>query len=211
MVSLSTTSHPLAACVREGSKDGLAAAWALIKIVLPVSVVVTILDYLGMVQLISKVCRPVLTLCGLPGEAVFPLISGAFLGVYSAIAALTSIQGVFTLKDLNIMAVMIMIAHNLVVETAIQRRCGIRGSVIVLVRILAALATGAVLALIIPNSTQLLTFTGSNQFATTGLANVLVDWLWGMARLLLKISSIVIALMIIYRFIEDYGVLNRLY
>ena len=47
------------------------------------------------------------------------------------------------------MAVMIKAAHNLVVETAIQRRCGIRGNTIVLVRILAAIGTGVVLAFVV--------------------------------------------------------------
>jgi spore maturation protein SpmB len=197
--------------LKRGFIKGLRGCWFIVKITVPVSLAVSLLNYAGVLQAIAGYCKPAMGLLGLPGEAVFPLICGAALNVYSGIAAMTSLPGVFTLKTLNIVAVMVLICHNLIIEGAIQKKTGISAMAVTFARIAAALIAGICMNLLIRESGQLLYFTqGAVPAQQLSLPAFLLDWSVSSGRLVLKIFIIIMTIMVLYEFLHHYRVMRML-
>ena len=97
------------------------ALW-IIKITVGVSFVILLLDYIGFVDKLSLWLGPVFSYLGLPGEASLAFISGYFVNVYSAIAVVATLDLDF--RATTILGVMILCAHNIIGETAVQNKTG---------------------------------------------------------------------------------------
>src|SRR5699024_12500525 len=65
-------------------------AWTLGKIVFPITIAVTILQYTPILPWFIDVVAPLMGLIGLPGEAAMPLVLGNALNLYAAIGAIVS-------------------------------------------------------------------------------------------------------------------------
>jgi hypothetical protein len=59
--------------VKKGLKKSLQLLWMLTKIILPVSCMVAVLDYYGIINSIAGFFAPFMSLFGLPGEATIAL------------------------------------------------------------------------------------------------------------------------------------------
>lgn len=75
-------------------------------------------------------------LIGLPGEASIAMISGMSLNLYAAIAAMQPLD--LTVKQITIIGLFLGIAHNLIIETVILTRTGVRAFPVLLTRLLTA-------------------------------------------------------------------------
>ncbi len=111
-------------CTREAIPKALKTAIWISKITLPVSLAVSLLNYYGLIQLVTSHLTPAFTLIGLSGEAALPFITGMILNIYSAIAVISQLG--LDMREITIIAVMSLISHNLIIETAIQARTGSR-------------------------------------------------------------------------------------
>jgi hypothetical protein len=76
---------------------------------------------------------PFLGVIGLPGEAAIPLVVGNFLNLYAGIGAILSLE--LTVKEVFILALMLSFSHNLIIESAVAKKVGLRVSVVLAVRI----------------------------------------------------------------------------
>lgn len=123
------------------------AAW-LLAVMLPVTLVVTLLEYFGVVAWLSKQIAPFFTVVGLPVEAPFVFLTGAFLGLYPAIAVMGSFA--LSIREVTILAIMCLLAHNLIVETAVQSRAGSFGPSILALRLVTAFAAAVALSAVLP-------------------------------------------------------------
>lgn len=195
--------------IRSGLSKGLFSGWFIVKITVPISLLVSCLDYWGVITWAASFFKPLMKLFGMPGEAVFPLISAALLNIYSAIATMTSLPGVFTLKDLNIMAVMCLIAHNLLIETAIQKRCGMKATTIIFTRIFSAVIAGLAMHLLISDPGPPMHFTAAAARVEQTFGSFLLHWGQGVALLVVKILAIVITLMVLYEILHHYRLIQR--
>lgn len=72
-------------------------------------------------------------LIGLSGDAAIPLVVGNFLNLYAGIGAILSLD--LTVKEVFILAVMLSFSHNLLVETGVALKVGVKLWVILTVRI----------------------------------------------------------------------------
>lgn len=125
---------------RAGAERAVRTAWFLTRVIVPLSAGVALLDWTGALAWIGQRLAPAMALFGLPGEAAVPIVSGFFTGVYGGVAAASSLP--LTHVQLTVLAIMVLCAHNLVVESAIQSRSGTSGWRITAVRIV----VGALLA-----------------------------------------------------------------
>ena len=112
----------LANCVKTALPQGTRTAIWLLKITIPVSFAVFLLDYSGLLDIIAGWVSPLFKLIGLSGEASIVIITSIFTNIYSAIIVMTTLGTGF--REGTILAVMCLISHALIVETAIQRKTG---------------------------------------------------------------------------------------
>src|SRR5699024_4699455 len=120
-------------------------SWLLGKIVFPVTIIVTILQYTPILPWFIKVLAPVMGLIGLPGEAAMPLVLGNALNLYAGIGAIVSFD--FTVKEVFIMAMMLSFSHNLFIESSLASRVGVNWFIISGIRLGLALISAFVINL----------------------------------------------------------------
>lgn len=130
-------------------KTGLAKAhrqyWKILKIVLPVFIVMTVLRIvpIGGMPLIPRLAewlRPFMGLIGLPGEAALAILLGWSLNIYACVSAMAA--GGFTAAQATAMGLIVGIAHNFFVETAILYKLKADGLKLTAFRIVAGLFAG---------------------------------------------------------------------
>lgn len=193
-----------------GLKEGLSTTWTLGKVIFPITLIVTILQFTPILPALIKLFEPIMGIFGLSGEAAVPLVMGNVLNLYAGIAAIISFD--FTVKEVFIMAVMLSFSHNLIVESAVATKVGVKWWVIVSVRV--GLATfSAVLINLFWN--------GGSDLAQYGMIStedpVLNHWgdiaLHGIETAVIAIAQlalIVIPLMVAIQFMREKGWLHKL-
>lgn len=193
----------------ESSKKALPKAgktiWWLLKIILPISLAVSFLQYWGVISQVAVLLAPAFSLLGLPGESAVVFISSIFLPLYAPIAIITTLA--LDIREITILAIMCLISHNLIVESAIQKKTGSSPIIMFLVRICTSIAAAFILNLLLP------AHLGSNQVITQSLAfesvyAMLSNWFVGAFNLILKITLIVTGLMILQNILKEFNVLN---
>ncbi|KMY20843.1 nucleoside recognition domain-containing protein [Bacillus pumilus] len=197
---------------KNGLKAGLSTTWTLGKVIFPVTILVSILQHTPVMDWIIQFIRPFMGLFGLSGEAAIPLVLGNVLNLYAGIAAILTLD--LPVKEVFILAVMLSFCHNLIIESTVAAKVGLRVSVILLVRISLAVVSAIVIHLV---------WQGGQEPAQYGLLTaaqtVDVPSSWYMIVLValqkavlgvLQLACIVIPLMIIIQFMRDLGWLHTL-
>src|SRR5262245_61730115 len=149
-------------------------------------------------------------LFGLPGEAAVPLVAGWFAGVYGGIAAATSLP--LTFAQLNVLAIMVLTAHNLPIESAIASRSGASGPRVSLVRLAVSIVLGALLWQVLRHGSLATTVAPHAAVAADdpSLARFALAWLGENAKLVLKIFVIVVTLTIATDLMRANGLFDLL-
>jgi hypothetical protein len=129
-----------------GFRKSISLLWMLIKIIVPVSCLVALLDFYGIVDQIATIFTPAMSFFGLPGEAAISLLLGFLVNIYAAMGAISAIT--LTAQQVTILAVIIGICHELPVETIICRYTGLRIPVSIALRLTTAVVAGVILNLI---------------------------------------------------------------
>lgn len=129
--------------VKKGLKKSLQLLWMLTKIILPVSCMVAVLDYYGIINSIAGFFAPAMSLFGLPGEATIALLLSFFVSFYAALGVITTLT--LDAQQITVLAVMIGICHELPVETVVCSYTGLRIPVSAALRLVTALAAGLLL------------------------------------------------------------------
>ncbi len=123
-----------------GLRNGLGAIWELSKVIIPVTVMITILKETGWLGFLATWMEPLMLVLGLPGEAALALVLGYLVNIYSAIAVILAID--LTAKQVTIIALMIAICHGLFMESAITSRTGVKAWPLALIRICVSVLAG---------------------------------------------------------------------
>lgn len=123
-----------------GLKKGLKITWVLTRVIVPVYFFVTILKYTPVLPWISELMVPVMKFVGLPGEASLALVLGYTVNIYAAIGAILPLH--MNVKEITIISAMLLMAHSLPVETAVNKQTGVSVYSLVLIRIVLSFAFG---------------------------------------------------------------------
>ena len=184
-------------------------AWWMVRLVIIVSFGVEVLRYFGVIAWLSDLLSPFFELLGLPGEASLAFISGYFVNVYTAIAVMSSLE--MTTRAITILAVMVLCAHNMIIESAVQKKCGTSMLRTFAVRTLSALILGFVLNSIMPASgNTALTATADDIAAQLTIADLLQKWAVATFWLVIKMIVLIFGLSIIQRLLAEFGVIRLL-
>jgi hypothetical protein len=177
------------------------------KIVVPMSLIISTLQWSGILEHISSFLDPVMKLINLPGEAALPILTGLLINVYSAIAVMGVLP--FSIPQLTLISIFIMIAHNFILEGIIQQKSGINAFKVCFIRLVVA-----IMAVIIVSQ-----FFGDNRIGFTvssGASNLMpysrmiMNWAIATFWLLLKIFFILLGVMLVLELLKATGAMKYL-
>lgn len=193
-----------------GLKQGLSVTWMLGKIMFPVTLIVTILQYTPILPWFIKLIAPVMQLIGLPGEAAMPLVLGNFINLYAAIGAIVSFE--FTVKEVFIMAMMLSFSHNLLVESAVASRVGVSWWLIIGVRVGLALISAILINLFWNGGSEQAQYglISANEVVLTSWGDIILNGLTTALFAILQIAIIIFPLMIATQYFREKGWLEKL-
>lgn len=190
---------------------GFQAAFSVLIIMIPISFFMTMLMYTGWLTPITGVLAPLMSVYDIPAEASMALIVGALLNIYACIAVMASMP--LDMWSINIIAVMMLICHNLPIETAVQAQTGAPPAAMALFRIIAALATGLVLTFILPESLKMQPWvhaSGLDPASNLSWRHILCVWTHDSLLLTLKVTLIILAITIFIDLMRHFNVLETL-
>ena len=130
---------------KNGFANGLKTSFLLLKVIIPVFALIKVLEHTPVIGWISQFCDPLMRFIGLPGEASLAVLTGMFLNYYAAIGIIIALG--LTAWQITIIAVILTCCHELVLETAIIKKTGIRAWPILGIRLATALGAGVILNL----------------------------------------------------------------
>lgn len=128
--------------IKTGFIKGIETTWMLGKVVVPVYLIVTILKYTPVIDWITSLFTPLMTLFNLPGEAAIILVLGNVLNIYAAIGAISAIN--LSAMEVTVISIMLSFSHSLLIETAVTKKLGIGVKKVVLIRVGLAVISGIV-------------------------------------------------------------------
>ena len=112
------------------------------KVMVPAYLAAIILERVGAIGALARVAAPAMHLLGLPGSAAVPLIVAWILNLYAAIGAMAPLG--LTPQEITVLAVAMLIGHNLIVEGAVTQRAGMNGVAFGVLRAVAGLLAAAI-------------------------------------------------------------------
>lgn len=186
---------------KRSAPKGLKTAWWLIKITIPVTFAVMLMDYFGILAAIADVTGPWFRYLGLPGVSAIVLITSMFTNVYSVVAVLTLLQ--LPLREGMILATMCLVSHGFIIETAVMKRTGSSAIGINLVRIAGSFAVAFILNLVMPGS-----FSGVDVVynpVKIPFMDAVYNWFSSISVTVLKIFILVNILLFLQQLMEEFG------
>ena len=196
--------------IRNAVREAIPASWKstkwLLKLMIPISLGVTLMQYSGLLAWMAEWINPVFVHFGLPGESAVAFISGATAGTYAGIAAMMAIP--LTMKQASILALMIALCHALPMECAVNRKTGSSFWIMGLIRIVMAFVCALVLNVLLPDMPGAYIYLGAA--ADSSLAEVMATWVVSQVKMSLMVVMIIFTLMVVQRMLEAYGLLDPL-
>ena len=200
--------HRLFNCVRLALPRSLSICLWLLKVMLPISLAVRVLQYVGVIDWLAGYLSPVFSYIGLSGDSAFVFLTSIFLPLYPTIAVMTTLT--LTLREATILAVMCLVSHNLPVECSVAHKTGSRFGEIVAFRIAMSFVAAVALNWLLPQSDAPFNFLASATTEVTSWGMLLMQWLTSSLSLIVTIVLIVTALMVLQRVLEEFGWMHRI-
>lgn len=194
----------LAHCVTSALPQGMKTVIWLLKLTIPVSFGVFLLNFYGLLNVIAGWLTPLFKMIGLPGQASVVLITSIFTNIYSVIVVMATLD--FGLREGTIIAVMCLISHALIVETAIQKKTGSHPVRMVLTRLSGSFIAAWMLNLILPGEST----SGAENIVnkTVEFMPALTAWTSAMAITTLKIVVLANGLLILQKALDEFDLIK---
>ncbi len=189
--------HSLVSALPKGMKT----AWWLIKITVPVSFGVMLLDYFGVLALMAQYTGPVFRHIGLPGVSAIVLVTSIFTNIYSVVAVLSLLH--LPMREGIIIGTMCLVSHGFLIETAVMKRTGSSAIRMLLLRLTGSLVIGWMLNLMMPGSMSPDIHTIIRHQEDFGAA--FMHWFSSISRTTFKILVLVNLLLIFQRMLDEFG------
>lgn len=194
----------------QSSRSALPPTWKsaswLLKLMIPISLSVALLQHWGVLAWIAGYLNPLFSMMGLPGESAVLFISGAAAGTYAGVAAMMSVH--LTLRQATIVGIMILICHALPMECTVNHKTGSNFWRMGLIRILMAFVAAMFLNQVLPALSIPYLYIGAA--AESSLSQVLLTWLISQAKIAVMVFLIIYVLMVLQNLIQRYSLLDPL-
>ena len=195
-------------CLLRATPRSLSICLWLFKVMLPISLAVRVLQYVGVIDRLAGYLSPILSYIGLSGASAIVCLTSIFLPLYPTIAVMTTLT--LTLREATILAVMCLVSHNLPVECSVAHKTGSPFGKIVAFRIFMSFASAIVLNWMMPQSDVPFNFMSMGGAEVTSWGMLFTQWLSSSLVLIVTIILIVTALMFLQRVLEEFGWMHRI-
>ncbi|MDR0754430.1 MAG: nucleoside recognition protein [Prevotellaceae bacterium] len=206
-MSNASVKNRLKESIKNSFPSALRTAWWVIKLTVVVSLAVTVLDYLGVVKWFSQIFTPIFTHIGLTGESALAYITGYFVNIYSAIAVVTTLD--LSFRSITIIAVMCLCSHNMIIETAVQKKTGSSAVRMCILRTVAAFISAFVLNLVLPEP-QASHENIAQIAANNNIVEILQTWGISTLKLVIRMVAIIVLLTMLQRILNELGIVKTL-
>jgi len=198
----------IVSCVRLALPKATHTIVWLLKLMLPVALLVSFLQYWGVMDWLAGYLSPVFTHIGLPGASSIVFITSLFLPLYSALAVIATLT--LGMREVTILAIMCLISHSLIIETAVQKRTGSSVINMVVVRVGMSFVAALLLNWLLPTTGFAVSHSTEQAVHLTVVTDVL--WLWAKNSIVLivKVSLILYGLFILQNMLNEYSLLNKI-
>ncbi|RPF54385.1 nucleoside recognition domain-containing protein [Aquisalibacillus elongatus] len=190
--------------LKRGLHSGLSLTWTLGKIIFPITLIVTILQFTPVLPYIIDLIQPLMALIGLPGEAAVPLVLGNALNLYAGIGAIVSFD--FTVKEVFILALMLSFSHNLFIESAVAAKVGVKFWIIILVRVGLALFSAMLVNWFWQGGQEMAQYglISNEGPEPSGWAEITLTGLETAVLSIVQLAAIVIPLMVVMQWLREH-------
>jgi len=185
----------LGPAIREGLQKGLRGTLWMLKILVPCSFLTFVIDVSGLLIHLDFMLAPAMGFLSLPPEAALPLTVGLLAGIYGAVAAMAVLD--FGMTETILIAVFLLISHNIIQEGIVQARSGLNFFKATIVRLVASVVTVLCLARVLPSGEGTDAATAAASPDVTSFSVQLQGWLGDTGVLCLKIFIILTAMMVL--------------
>jgi spore maturation protein SpmB len=190
-----------------GLRKGLSSFFWLLKILLPISLATALLNNSGWLQRLDFLLEPAMAVMSLPPAAALPILIGLTAGIYACLAAMAVLP--FSADHMTLIAVFVLIAHNLPQEGLIQAKSGINFVKAVSIRLMAAVLTCLAVAWWLqPAPADAVTALSGGVQESLPFFAFLIKWGLDMIALCLKILAIIFSVMILIELMKAYEVID---
>ncbi|MFZ3576932.1 nucleoside recognition domain-containing protein [Virgibacillus sp. DJP39] len=194
--------------LQRGLQQGLQLTWTLGKVIFPITLLITILQYTPVLPWVIEQISPLMGLFGLSGEAAVPLVLGNSLNLYAGIAAIVSFE--FSVKEVFIMAVMLSFSHNLFIESSVASRVGVSAWFIGSIRVSLAIIAGITINLLWDGGAEQAQYGLITSSETlNGWAEIAMQGFQTAILAVVQLALIVIPLMIAMQYLREKGWLTK--
>ena len=195
-------------CVLRAIPRSLSICVWLLKVMLPISLAVRVLQHVGFIDWLAAILSPIFSIIGLSGDSAIIFLTSIFLPLYPTIAVMTTLT--LTLREATILAVMCLVSHNLPVECSVAHKTGSPFGRIVAFRIAMSFVSAIVLNWLLPQSDAPFSFMNMGAAEVTSWGMLFMQWLSSSLTLTVTIVLIVTALMVLQRVLEEFGWMHRI-
>ncbi len=197
---------------RYGLNSGIKKGWHgfvwMLKIIVPISFLAVLIDYSGWMQKIDFFLAPAMNLLSLPPTAALPLIVGMLTGIYGGIAAMVVLP--LTNNDMTLIAIFLLISHNLIQEGIIQGKSGLSPLKATLFRLTASSVTVIIVARFLGSQPARLVEKSVSAAVHPPLLMMIKSWFAATLFLSAKIFVIIMVIMILLELMKIFNMIHHI-
>ena len=179
----------------------------MLKIIVPISFLTVLLEYSGWIHQIDFILKPAMNLLNLPPMAALPLIVGMLTGIYGGIAAMVVLP--LTNNEMTLIAIFILISHNLIQEGIIQGQSGLNPFKATLFRLTASSVTVIIVARFLGSEPVRLVEKNLSAAIQQPLFIMMKSWFTATLYLSIKIFVIIMVIMILLEIMKIFNIINK--
>jgi hypothetical protein len=195
-----------------GFKGGVKKGWLgfvwMLKIIVPISFCTALIEYSGWTSKIDFLLEPVMNLLSLPPMAALPLIVGMLTGIYGAIASMVVLP--LTCNEMTLIAIFLLISHNLIQEGIIQGQSGLNPLKATLFRLTASFVTVLIVARFLGSEPGLLVANKTSTVTQPSFLIAMKSWFTAILYLSLKIFAIIMFIMILLEIMKTFNIIHHI-
>jgi Fe2+ transport system protein B len=205
---MSSLQNKLRYGLNSGIKKGCHGFLWMLKIIVPISFLAVLIDYSGWMHKIDFLLTPAMNLLSLPPAAALPLIVGMLTGIYGGIAAMVVLP--FTNNEMTLIAIFLLISHNLIQEGIIQGKSGLNPVKAILFRLTASSMTVMIVSRFLGSEPARLVEKSALAATYPPLLIMIKSWFATTLVLSVKIFVIIMIIMIILEIMKIFNMIHHI-
>lgn len=191
-----------------GLRKGTFSFLWVLKILLPITFLISLGEWSGWIYKIEFVFKPVMPWLSLPPMAALPLILGMLSGIYGGIAAMVALP--FSKEQMTLLAIFMMLAHSLPQEGLIQGKSGFHPFKSIIIRLGSGVIALLVTAPLLDVPKEISSTFSSPPHLWPPFSHFLQNWVITNLILSLKILLIILSLFVFLEICRAAGWVEHL-